>query len=693
MSPFRPRASLKRLVAVALLLSLGLGDLRHAATVVAGSPPDAPVITSPLASDVGADDVHMEMGAPFRDPDGDAHAATDWEIRSEDGATVVWAAYNSAELVHAHFSDGTFQGPLAGQRRLSYGWTYLFRVRFLDSGGDWSAWSERRFVTARKVQTPAQQAIGVLAQPAPTWRADGDAPISLPAGARLAIEDGTGAALLTLSGGDSLTVTPGAFLAEPNVAAPPPDRAARRRARPPQLPVDGRPGQAHRRRAAANRLSAGRVGRPRRRPRAVGDRDGRDLLRRRRRRATRHASAWRATSSCPGRSSRATGWRRWPPRLQMPVSLAFVENPGTDPAAPRFYVTELYGRIKVVTNDGRVLNFADGLLNVNPTAIFPGSGELGVIGVCLPPGSRDVYATMVYRDPQTSLRNKVVRIRSADGLDGDAVEDILVPKPGQGLARSSHQIQQCSFGPDGKLYVFVGRRPRPGQRPGRPDLQRQGAAAQPGRQRPDRQPQVRPGQPDRPDLLPVHEGPAQRLRHGLAPGRRPALPDRERPERRPARPGRRPAATTAGTAPTRACATHALYNWPEPHWSPVGLTFVEGAAAAAIGRPDKQGQLLVAAAGLVYADGPQRAGKAIQEFALDAGWRDHRRRRRCSRATSARGSGSIADLKLQPDGLYFTDLYLDDGDGGPAAPGGKVWRIRYAGAPTSPPRPSPAPPR
>ena len=83
MSPFRPRASLKRLVAVALLLSLGLGDLRHAATVPAGSPPDPPVITSPLASDVGADDVHMEMGAPFRDPDGDAHAATDWEIRTE----------------------------------------------------------------------------------------------------------------------------------------------------------------------------------------------------------------------------------------------------------------------------------------------------------------------------------------------------------------------------------------------------------------------------------------------------------------------------------------------------------------------------------------------------------------------------------------------------------------------------------
>ena len=36
------------------------------------------------------------------------------------------------------------------------------------------------------------------------------------------------------------------------------------------------------------------------------------------------------------------------------------------------------------------------------------------------------------------------------------------------------------------------------------------------------------------------------------------------------------------------------------------------------------------------------------------------------RALRRRGQGSIADLKLQPDGLYFTDLYLDDGDGGPS---------------------------
>ena len=74
----------------------------------------------------------MEIGEPFRDPDGDAHAATDWEIRAADGASVIWAAYGSAELLHAHLSDGVFQGPAAGRDRLDFKTLYLFRVRFLD---------------------------------------------------------------------------------------------------------------------------------------------------------------------------------------------------------------------------------------------------------------------------------------------------------------------------------------------------------------------------------------------------------------------------------------------------------------------------------------------------------------------------------------------------------------------------------
>ena len=40
--------------------------------------------------------------------------------------------------------------------------------------------------------------------------------------------------------------------------------------------------------------------------------------------------------------------------LALPINLAFVPNPGSDPKAPLIYVTELYGQIKVITNDWTV---------------------------------------------------------------------------------------------------------------------------------------------------------------------------------------------------------------------------------------------------------------------------------------------------------------------------------------------------
>ena len=85
------------LLPAACCVLIVLAGLLPAAPVVAGSPPDPPVITSPESTDVAPGDVHMEMGAPFHDPDGDAHVATDWEIRTDDGAIVVWAAYASGQ--------------------------------------------------------------------------------------------------------------------------------------------------------------------------------------------------------------------------------------------------------------------------------------------------------------------------------------------------------------------------------------------------------------------------------------------------------------------------------------------------------------------------------------------------------------------------------------------------------------------
>src|SRR5262249_10462736 len=67
--------------------------------------------------------------------------------------------------------------------------------------------------------------------------------------------------------------------------------------------------------------------------------------------------------------------------FQLPVNIAFLPNPGPNPSDPFFYVTELYGTIKLVHRDGSVTVYASNLLNFNPTGAFPGSGEQGLAGI------------------------------------------------------------------------------------------------------------------------------------------------------------------------------------------------------------------------------------------------------------------------------------------------------------------------
>ena len=52
--------------------------------------------------------------------------------------------------------------------------------------------------------------------------------------------------------------------------------------------------------------------------------------------------------------------------LDLPVNLAFVPKHGSETTAPLLYVTELYGQVKVITNDWKVHTYADNLLNYEP---------------------------------------------------------------------------------------------------------------------------------------------------------------------------------------------------------------------------------------------------------------------------------------------------------------------------------------
>ncbi|MDM7914848.1 MAG: PQQ-dependent sugar dehydrogenase, partial [Candidatus Eisenbacteria bacterium] len=143
--------------------------------------------------------------------------------------------------------------------------------------------------------------------------------------------------------------------------------------------------------------------------------------------------------------------------FQLPVNLAFVPNPGPDPEDPFFYVTELYGNIKVVTRDLRVRDYATGLLNFDPTGDFPGSGEQGLAGIAVDPATGDVYAGMLYdaAPPDGPHYPKVVRFTSTDGGLTAATQTTILDMPGEEQG-SSHFIGNLSIGPDGKLYVHMG---------------------------------------------------------------------------------------------------------------------------------------------------------------------------------------------------------------------------------------------
>jgi hypothetical protein len=97
--------------------------------------------------------------------------------------------------------------------------------------------------------------------------------------------------------------------------------------------------------------------------------------------------------------------------FQLPVNIAFVPDPGLDADDPLFYVTELYGTIKVVTRDHTVRDYATGLLNFDPTGNFPGSGEQGLAGIVVDPATGDVFAGMLYdaAPPNGPHYPKVVR--------------------------------------------------------------------------------------------------------------------------------------------------------------------------------------------------------------------------------------------------------------------------------------------
>ncbi len=138
--------------------------------------------------------------------------------------------------------------------------------------------------------------------------------------------------------------------------------------------------------------------------------------------------------------------------LQLPVNLVLAPDAASDPTAAFLYVTELYGRVRVLTMDGTVSVYEDGLLNFDPgSEPFPGAGSTGVTGIVVEPESGDLFVGFVYLDQADGIvKNRVVRLESSpDGMLAVDEQVVLEGIP----ARIDHQVHALTIGPDGKLYV------------------------------------------------------------------------------------------------------------------------------------------------------------------------------------------------------------------------------------------------
>lgn len=141
-----------------------------------------------------------------------------------------------------------------------------------------------------------------------------------------------------------------------------------------------------------------------------------------------------------------------------PTAIAFVPEPGSDPKDPLYFVTELRGRVKVVTNDRSIYTFAENFFQLQPEQELPEvEGETGLAGICLAPEQGYVFVTFAYQDSESVLRNNVVRFESGPNIfslkpTGQTAFTVLFANYESAI---SHQIGSCQVADD-FLYVSVG---------------------------------------------------------------------------------------------------------------------------------------------------------------------------------------------------------------------------------------------
>jgi len=144
--------------------------------------------------------------------------------------------------------------------------------------------------------------------------------------------------------------------------------------------------------------------------------------------------------------------------FDLPTAIAIVPKPGPRADDPRYFVVELNGRVRVVSNDRTIRTFAEGFMVRQTSEQRPvGEGETGAAGICLEPTRGYVFVTFAYRDSGGVYRNDVIRFTgqpitfSGPAANARKFTETFAPF----RAAVSHQVGGCVAREDG-LFVTVG---------------------------------------------------------------------------------------------------------------------------------------------------------------------------------------------------------------------------------------------
>lgn len=633
-------------------------------------------------------DVHMET-SDFSSSDPElTHDCSDWEIRSVTTDEVVWETkcIGGVEKLHSHLGDGTFINSHKERQLLFFDTDYILRTRHRSNSGEpsneWSDWAVRLFRTSTATDVLALELDDIVEEPAPRWVDFFGEDIILPASdtpPRLSIVTILDELILEFVGLDGFSNT---VINTPDIGEHLPVRLI---------------------------LDAGNIGQnlelPESRLSFVDDEgiERNIYLPAVSIPSTVKVQYWVSVDGStyeavsgqtePDFSILAMGspipWSVIQPGFrvelvasgfQLPVNIAFVPNPGNEPDDPLFYVTELYGTIKVVSNDGTVSDYATDLLNFNPTGNFPGSGEQGLTGIVVEPDTGDVFASMLYsNEPLNDAAPhypRVMRYQSEDGGRTASSEIVIIDffPESQG---QSHQISNLSVGPDGKLYVHMGdgfdasaARNIDSFRGKilRMNLDGSAPADNPFYNASDginamdfiyalgfRNPFGGAWSPVDGFLYEVENGPGMDRLVRVVPGE-----------------------DYGWQGSNDDLFISAIYNW-IPSAAPVNMTFIREDVFGGSGFPDdKINHAFISESGPTFATGPQENGKRISEFELGVGGT------LISGPTpvieyGGSGKATVAGIEAGPDGLYFSGLYKDLDIISPTDPGASIYKLVYIG--------------